>query len=154
MQRYVFELEPSLLMQGGLTTSLGRLVTDFETTANIATSLEIDPKAIEALEAEPIHVLQMVREALSNVRRHSQAQHVGLRVRKAGRASVLEIRDDGQGFSPEVAHGLGLQNLRTRAKLLGGTLEVQSEPGKGALVRVTVPVATRESQPNVASALA
>jgi signal transduction histidine kinase len=59
---------------------------------------------------------------------------------------VTEVRDDGQGFSLEAAQGLGLRNLRTRARLLGGQLELHSEPGKGSLVRLVIPEPQRRPE--------
>ena len=146
IQQYVFDLEPSALMQGGLATSLQRIALDFESGSGIAISLSTDPDATDGLEAVATHVLQVVREALSNVRRHSQARSVAVTLRTSGRGNVLEIRDDGGGFPTEAAQGLGMRNLRTRARLLGGKLEVQSAPGQGSVVRLTVPSAAREPQ--------
>jgi signal transduction histidine kinase len=146
IQQYVFDLEPAVLMQGGLARSLQRIVLDFESASGITTSLETDPGATDALEGVTAHVLQIVREALSNVRRHAQADSVAITLRSTGRANVLEVRDDGGGFSAEAAQGLGIRNLRTRAKLLGGKLELHSEPGEGSVVRLTVPSTVREPQ--------
>jgi signal transduction histidine kinase len=146
IQQYVFDLEPAVLMQGGLARSLQRIVLDFESASGITTSLETDPGATDALEGVTAHVLQIVREALSNVRRHAQADSVAITLRSTGRANVLEIRDDGGGFSAEAAQGLGIRNLRTRAKLLGGKLELHSEPGEGSVVRLTIPSTVREPQ--------
>jgi signal transduction histidine kinase len=125
---------------------LQRIVLDFESASGIIASLETDPDATDALEGVAAHVLQIVREALSNVRRHAQARSVAITLRSTGRANVLEIHDDGGGFSAEAAQGLGIRNLRTRAKLLGGTLELNSEPGEGSVVRLTVPATVREPQ--------
>jgi PAS domain S-box-containing protein len=146
IQQYVFDLEPSVLMPGGLARSLQRIVLDFESASGITTSLETDRDATDALEGAAAHVLQIVREALSNVRRHAQAHSVAVTLRSTGRANVLEIRDDGGGFSAEAVQGLGIRNLRTRAKLLGGKLELHSEPGEGSVVRLTVPSTVREPQ--------
>ncbi|TMF46537.1 MAG: hypothetical protein E6I24_08240 [Chloroflexi bacterium] len=101
--------------------------------------MELEPNAVAALEPVATDIVQIVREALSNVRRHARARRVALTIRETAPATVLEVRDDGRGFSPEAAQGLGLRNLRTRAGLLGGQLELHSEPGKGSLVRLLVP---------------
>ena len=144
IRQYVFDLEPSLLAQGGLGPSLQQLAVEFETTTGVSTTVDTDYEAVTSLEPVATHILQIAREALSNVRRHAEAQHVGLLLRQAPRGALLEIRDDGQGFNPEAAQGLGLRNLRTRARLLGGKLELRSEPGKGSTVRVTIPPASGE----------
>jgi signal transduction histidine kinase len=139
IQQYVRGLEPSLVMLGGLAASLEQLAVDFETSSGIPVSVKLAPNAVAALESVATDIVQIVREALSNVRRHARARRVALMVQEAAHATVLEVRDDGQGFSLEAAQGLGLRNLRTRARLLGGHLELHSEPGKGSLVRLVIP---------------
>lgn len=95
-------------------------------------------------------ILHLVREALSNVARHSRATQVRIDLRaEAGAAElVLEIRDNGVGFdasapSPEGHHGL--VNLRQRAAAAGGRLELDTMPGTGTRLVVHVPVPTGET---------
>jgi two-component system sensor histidine kinase UhpB len=139
IQQYVRRLEPSLVTHGGLAASLEQLAVGFESSSGITVTVEIEPNAVAALESVATDIGQIVREALSNILRHARARRVALTVREATHATLLEVRDDGRGFSPEAAQGLGLRNLRTRARLLGGQLELHSEPGKGSLVRLVIP---------------
>jgi PAS domain S-box-containing protein len=139
IQAYVHGLEPSLVMLGGLAASLKQLAVEFESSSGMPVTVELEPNAVAALDGVATDIVQIVREALSNVRRHARARRVALTVREAAHTTALEVRDDGQGFSPEAAQGLGLRNLRIRAGLLGGQLELHSEPGKGSLVRLLVP---------------
>jgi two-component system nitrate/nitrite sensor histidine kinase NarX len=84
-----------------------------------------------------------VREALINVRRHAQAQHVQITVERSGGCAQLTIADDGCGFNPmeiDGAHHLGLSIMRTRAERCGGSLEVKSEPGPGTRIVARLPV--------------
>ncbi len=92
---------------------------------------------------------QIVHEAFSNVLRHAKARRVDVRLASSKRALQLEIRDDGAGFDPAgpadrgrdgSAHGL--PNMRRRAELLDATLTVQSAPGRGTELSLTMPVAT------------
>ena len=92
---------------------------------------------------------QIVHEAFSNVLRHARARRVDVRLASSKRGLQLEIRDDGAGFDPEAvaergrdgsAHGL--RNMRRRAELLDATLTVQSAPGRGTELSLTMPVAT------------
>jgi signal transduction histidine kinase len=86
-------------------------------------------------------VVQLAREALSNVSRHADAStcRVSLYRNEAGR--VLEIDDDGRGFDPARATGggQGLRNLRERAAALGGRAEIHSTLGEGTSVQVMIP---------------
>jgi PAS domain S-box-containing protein len=146
IQRYVYDLEPSLAMPGGLAPSLEQLGVELERSSGIPVTVKFEPTAVAALERFATDVVQIVREALSNIRRHAGAGRVALTIREAAHATVLEVRDDGRGFSPEAARGLGLRNLRTRARQLGGQLELHSEPGKGSVVRLVVPAPQRRPE--------
>jgi signal transduction histidine kinase len=86
-------------------------------------------------------VVQLAREALSNVSRHAQATTCRVSLYHQRDSAVLEIDDDGRGFDPThpPATGQGLHNLRQRAERLSGHTEVQSTPGEGTRVRVTIP---------------
>ena len=86
-----------------------------------------------------VEVLRILREALSNVRRHSNAGRVLVAVRGEGTDVVAEVSDDGRGFVPGGASGVGLKSMRERAGALGGEFEVASEPGVGTRVRLRVP---------------
>lgn len=84
----------------------------------------------------------LFKEALTNVVRHAQAKAVDLLLVADERELRLEIRDDGRGFDPAAAGGgMGLGSLRERARALGGRLVIESAPGKGTRIALTVPVA-------------
>lgn len=84
-------------------------------------------------------VLRVLREALTNARRHSGAENVRVSLRIEGGDLVAEVADDGRGFGPETTPGVGRGSMRERAEALGGTLEVESGPGAGTRVRLRVP---------------
>jgi PAS domain S-box-containing protein len=84
---------------------------------------------------------RIAQEALYNIVKHAGARRVILSMSQTGTNVVLEIEDDGTGFNPSAAFPghLGLQSMRERARRLGGTLEIQSSPAWGTLVRVSLP---------------
>jgi NarL family two-component system sensor histidine kinase YdfH len=88
-------------------------------------------------------IVRGVTEALTNVARHAQAQHVWVRLIGSPEEWLLEIQDDGVGFDPEaVAHApghYGLLGLRERARLTGGQLTICSQPGAGATLQIHMP---------------
>ena len=85
-------------------------------------------------------VLRVVGEALTNARRHSEARNVRVSLRLDGDFLAAEVSDDGPGFGPETAPGIGQRSsMRERAEALGGILEVESRPGEGTRVRLRVP---------------
>jgi signal transduction histidine kinase len=102
------------------------------------------------LRAEQAEQLRhIVIEAFSNVLRHAHATSVTVRMACTQRRFTLEVRDDGTGFDPDArvvrgrrGRAQGLANIRSRAELLGAKLVVESAPGRGTTVSLTMPVAT------------
>jgi signal transduction histidine kinase len=102
---------------------------------------------LQADQAE--HLRHLVTEAFSNVLRHAHAESVAVKMTCTQRRFTLEISDDGVGFDPGTrpergrrGHVQGLANMRRRAELLGGRLEVETAPGRGTRLSLTMPVAT------------
>lgn len=85
-------------------------------------------------------VYRVVQETLHNVSRHSGGHSATVSVRQTGESLLLIVEDDGCGFDPGRTRGLGLLGMEERVKLLGGRLEIQSQPGKGTVLRVTLPI--------------
>jgi len=89
-------------------------------------------------------IYRILQEGLTNVARHAQARKVEVILKLDGGVLSLLIRDDGVGFDPAAtrgeASGLGLHGMGERVALLGGSLEIDSAPGKGTTVRASVPV--------------
>ena len=94
--------------------------------------------------ASEIQVIRVIQEALANVRKHAGAEHAVVRLTDDGMATTIEIEDDGRGFEAGHAHegrdtGFGLQTMRERMELVGGTLVVESGIGRGTRVIARVP---------------
>jgi two-component system, NarL family, sensor histidine kinase UhpB len=88
-----------------------------------------------------IEVVRVVQEALANVRRHSGAEHAVVTLGAAGGEILVEVEDDGRGFGPETAFGMGLTGMRERVLTLGGKLEVEGREGAGTRVFLRVSLA-------------
>lgn len=105
--------------------------------APIQATVVLPPTAFEA-------VCQMANEALSNVIRHANAQHVHISAEQTEHAFTMVISDDGKGFNPQQTTsdegGLGLRNMQQRARLYGGDVSIESTPENGTRVRLTIPV--------------
>jgi signal transduction histidine kinase len=93
-------------------------------------------------------VYRIVQEGLNNACKHSQTERVRLRLWQRGGRLRIEIRDWGVGFDATLAHDnrYGLAGIRQRARLLGGKFRIRSEPGKGTLVIVEVPIVERTAE--------
>jgi two-component system sensor histidine kinase UhpB len=84
-------------------------------------------------------VYRVAQEALTNAARHADASGVELSLQKVGAHVVLEVRDDGRGFTG-LEEGSGLMGMRERAALVRAELAVISQPRRGTTVRLRVPV--------------
>jgi signal transduction histidine kinase len=81
-----------------------------------------------------------VQEALNNAVRHAHARNAKVRVVQNQHRIAVEIGDDGRGFQPGRARGLGILGMEERVKRLGGTLTVDSAPGRGAAIKAELPL--------------
>jgi signal transduction histidine kinase len=84
-------------------------------------------------------VYRVVQEALNNCAQHAQASAVQVSVGHAGGQILVTVQDDGTGFDPKRVRGLGLLGMEERVRHLGGTFQIDSEAGRGTLLRVTLP---------------
>ena len=139
-------LRPSTLQVLGVTTATKILVEEFRQKA-IKIRFQHDDLDQIAFEGDPINFYRILQEALTNIIKHAQATHVHVNIDIAEGRLVMNIVDDGRGFSPGEKHssgkdpqGLGLSTMRERARLLKGDLEVSSVPQQGTTVQLKVPV--------------
>ena len=140
-------VEHGLGLRDALETMAADLLagTGIEVRQDLSASAELDAR----LPPEANHeLLQIAREAVSNIARHSGARVATLSLVVEDDEAVLRITDDGLGFDPDRRLGsghFGLANLRDRAAGVSGTLSIESEPGSGTRIIVRLPLATTES---------
>jgi two-component system, NarL family, sensor histidine kinase DevS len=90
---------------------------------------------------------RIVQEALTNAIRHGGAHHASIEISEDDNTVRITIRDDGRGFDTTTnATGFGLIGMHERAELLDGTLEVESELGRGTTIRATLPARRRSDE--------
>ncbi|MFJ7250235.1 GAF domain-containing sensor histidine kinase [Kitasatospora sp. NPDC098652] len=143
LRAVVVELRPAALEEDGLSATLASQVQvlDRAHTADLAFAAD----GVRALPpAQEAALLRVAQEALHNALRHSGAGRVTVTLAGTpARGAVLRVRDDGRGFDPEsvrrAGRHLGLASMRDRAAAVGGTLTLESAPGKGTLVEMEVP---------------
>jgi signal transduction histidine kinase len=142
IRSYIFDLRRGEAVDD-IETSLSRLIKDFRINTLIEADFNVEGKTLHALEPDRAQNLyQIAREALTNVARHAQAQHVQVRLRYGERQLTLRIADDGIGFPASGVNGAGrgLKNMRERAQLLEGALVVEGAPNEGVTVVLTMPL--------------
>jgi signal transduction histidine kinase len=124
-----------------LDTKIAREVAALRDEAGIEAELEITGSFAELTESRRIAIFQIVREALANIRAHSDAEHVRVRVVEREGSVEVSVEDDGRGFDRETAlleasvlRRLGLTGMLERVRMLGSELEIETEPGVGTSV--------------------
>jgi signal transduction histidine kinase len=146
IRRLALGLRPSLLDDLGLAPALERLVEDVRSQHAATISLNVaDMIGKEPPDPAATAVFRFVQEALANVVKHSQARQAAVIVRWSKGNVIAEVSDDGCGIAPTRLHALpaghfGLRGMRERATLLDGRFVVNSSPGQGMRLTITLPV--------------
>jgi len=124
---------------------LARAVRELAEATAARTGVALDsriPATLDGLNTETEHaVYRIASEALANVARHAQARHVSVSLEESGTGIRLLVADDGRGFDPAAAcddKRFGLYGMQERARSIGGGFGVESVPGKGTKVTLTV----------------
>jgi two-component system nitrate/nitrite sensor histidine kinase NarX len=131
----------------GLNGWLSQTTAEFSELSGLAIDLEASDVTTVVSPEIQAQLIRIVQEALSNIRKHSQASQVWVACIETGDDLVLEVRDDGMGFLPEdvaTSSRHGLRGMRERAELIGADFQVISRLNEGTVVRLRVPITTLE----------
>jgi len=139
LRNYIFGLRPGILADRQLDEALRHLGEEFQQKTGVITVVDVDPTVASELTPAATDILQLTREALSNVGRHAQAATCRVSLYRSDDRLMLEVDDDGQGFDPDTSRrGDGLMNLEERVRTLGGTFSIESAPDKGTSIKVAL----------------
>ena len=142
VRNFIAGLESELLQGGDLSGALRTVVESIAGPEGLPFHVAIDEQATRHISREQsLHVLNVVREAVSNSLRHSKASRGTVRLRRLKHVIRVTIRDNGIGFHPKAAigSGHGLRNMAARAKRIGGRLLIDSKPKQGARIVFDLP---------------
>ena len=139
-------LHPVVLDEAGLESALDVYLPSFEKQTGITVHYHKTGQSRELDREAAIHLYRVVQESLNNVARHSGSQTAEVRLAFETELVRLEVEDEGVGFGSGEKHGLGLVSMRERAELMKAKLEYLGGASGGALVRIVVPMATREAE--------
>jgi signal transduction histidine kinase len=147
LHRLIYDLRPSILDDLGLLPAVRWFAERHLKPLGISVRCEcaeIDQRFTPEFE---IAVFRVVQEAITNIARHAEAETVLIECEPSGGDLVIDIEDDGRGFDPgavttsgDTQRGLGLLGMRERVELVGGTVRIDSAPGRGTHVSVRVPM--------------
>jgi len=147
MRKSILELRPSALDDLGLAPAIRGFAESRLRPANIELRWEATDELDDLPEPTTIALFRIAQQAINNAVQHSQASHVGVRLSSTETHVAIEVQDDGLGFdyaslrpSPADTRGLGILGMKERANLIGGTVELDSEPGQGTTVHIKAPI--------------
>jgi two-component system sensor histidine kinase UhpB len=144
-----WELRPAILEGVGLAAAIDNYLEQWSQHSGVESEPLVSGLTKVRLAAKvETNLYRIMQEALNNTHKHAKATRVELMLEKRGDAIVLIISDDGSGFSlankKKRSKGLGLTGMRERAALVGGTLSLESSPGKGTTIQVSIPITPRK----------
>jgi signal transduction histidine kinase len=146
VRRLSRDLSPSILEDLGLTSALQWLTENFDKQYSFVTSFYADNIDDLFSKESQTNLYRISQEALSNIAKHAEAKHVSLAVKENEGSISLIIEDEGKGFDVNKARaihspekGLGLDAMEERAHMLGASLAIDSQVGKGTSITLTIP---------------
>jgi two-component system nitrate/nitrite sensor histidine kinase NarX len=148
VRQSIFGLRTMVSGSLGLVPKLTELLHDFSARNGILVEIEASDDLPSRLSvASEAQLVRIIQEALTNVRKHAKASRAWVRLRRQNCSMKVIIEDDGRGWDPaavpaQKSQHVGLEIMRERAESIGGTLEIETAPGKGTRVTATVPVET------------
>ena len=148
VRRMTRGMNPSALEALGLRTAVNQMAREFRDCAPFHITTEIEPLERVAGHETQLGLFRIIQEALTNVNKHAQATQVTIRAVENGSANALKmiIEDNGRGFDHKGMHmeegrerGMGLAAMQLRSRMIGAQLSIQSQPGSGTRITVTLP---------------
>lgn len=139
---FIFDLRPMMLDDLGLTPTLKRYVEAFKEQTNMDVRLSVTGMERRLESYQEVMIFRSVQELLGNAARYSQASVVKIAMDMGDNTVKLSVEDDGKGFDKEILESrpsLGLKLIRERVEMMGGYMDLASEPGQGTRVVLQIP---------------
>jgi two-component system sensor histidine kinase DegS len=143
VRNFIFELRPMMLDDLGLVPTIRRYADTFKEQTGLEVNVTVTGNERRMEPYLEVMVFRAMQELLGNSSRYSQGSVIKVQVDMGDVFVKLRVDDNGKGFDPEIArkgNGLGLKLIKERAELIGGTCEIDSAPGKGARITLSMPV--------------
>jgi two-component system sensor histidine kinase DegS len=144
VRNFIFELRPMMLDDLGLAPTIKRYADTFKEQTGMDISITVSGQERRLESYIEVMIFRALQELLGNAARHSQATVLKVLVDMGGAAVKVNVDDNGKGFDPEIlkqGSSLGLNLIRDRVEMLGGTFELDSVIGKGTRITFVIPAA-------------
>ncbi len=146
VRRLCHELHPAILEHAGVAAALSRYCTELRELSALRVALRTEGKFEDIPAASALAIYRVAQEALQNVIKHAGPCEVSVSLSERNGEVSLQVSDNGAGLPPGQGQvnggGLGLISMKERARLVKGTLAIESQPGAGTTIRLRVPQAT------------
>lgn len=132
-------LDSEVIRSAGWFKAAERLLSDLEKTGQYTVALNAPPSLPPLGADKSIILFRMIQEIINNIIKHAQASSINLSAETRDKLLQIRIVDNGRGFDMEKARkGAGLQNLHSRSNMIGGQLQITSEPDNGTVVTIRI----------------
>jgi signal transduction histidine kinase len=145
VRRVCNALLPAAFNEFGIVSTLRALCSEMASLAGFAAVFENEGSLERMSKKSQVYIYRIAQEALNNIAKHARATHVTMKIKRSNNIVTLEVSDNGKGFNFDpvnFAHRNGLQNMRERTNLLQGDFTINSEPGVGTTIKVSIPYNT------------
>lgn len=143
------ELHPAILKDLGLGRAVNSLCINFADRENIPVDCHFEPLPDDIPPQTSLCIYRVIQESLRNIAKHARARHVDISLKLSANHLLATIEDDGAGFEPKCARhtpGIGLASMRERVQYVQGEFTIQSAPGQGTVIDLSVPLLRREHE--------
>ena len=151
LRRLSRDLSPTMIEEMKLCKTLRWMLNDFKKQTRVKISMDLADIDEQFCKDEQIIIYRIVQEALNNIRKHAQASHVGVAIKKEDGHIFFQIEDNGNGFDVKEAinrhvtvRGMGLPALYERVNMLGGTLNLSARKGEGTRLSFVIPLQEKD----------
>lgn len=139
-RRMVWALRPEILEGTSLPDALRRFLQRWQEENNVQVLLTITGDPQPLYPDIEVTLLRVTQEAFSNIRKHSKARQASLTLSYMEDMILMDIQDDGVGLQPALAGSFGLRSMRERVQAFGGQITLESEPGQGTTLAISLPI--------------
>jgi two-component system, NarL family, sensor histidine kinase DegS len=145
IRRFIFDLRPTMLQDRGLAATLEHYIATYQSLFPMAIDFEADPELPRLTNDQELTAFRVVQEAIQNARKHARATRTLVEIRVRDDALLVTVEDNGRGFSPErvtthMMGGVGLKGMEERATLVGASITIDSSPGDGTHITLSIPL--------------
>ena len=147
MRRVIYDLHPPLLESNGLVAALRSHLTEFQAHTPISCTFRVEGRPQRLPPPQELALYRIAQEALNNIARHAEAQQANVTLGFCSDHIYLRVTDNGRGFDLEQTNNtdrthLGLLGMHERATAVGGTLVIDTKPGRGTRIEARIPLTT------------